>query len=163
MCSQEGPDALLKPRSERRFFVLEFVPERKRTMINFIKKMFGIQTTDDRVFRELLEKTALRAERGAEIANDCLENGLRIGEIVKLSDISRLIEENYEYDKVPTETRFLARMLEIEKTGEVVHFNMDNGDIVFVHRKDVASFANRITTGDSGPQGGRNGHMGNTE
>jgi hypothetical protein len=145
-------------------FQLNFAPGRRCAMSNFMKKMFGIQTADDRMFRELLAKTALRAERGAEIANDCLENGLRKGEIVKFSDISRFIAAHYEFDKVPIETIFLTRMKEIEETEEVVHFNMENnGDFIFVHRRDITSFVNRITTGDSGSQGGRSGYMGNTE
>jgi len=72
---------------------------------------------------------------GEGIANDCLENGLREGGIVRYSEIKEYIESRHKYNTSAVQHGFTSRMLQFVKSGEVIHLNAEGGDIVFVHEK----------------------------
>jgi hypothetical protein len=71
---------------------------------------------------------------GRDIADDCMVNGLRGGEIVKSEDITRHIHESYDYQPDAVDTGFLTRMAEYAQSGEVIQINVENGNFLFVHR-----------------------------
>lgn len=72
---------------------------------------------------------------GEVIANDCLENGLREGGIVRYSEIKEYIESRHKYNTSAVEYGFTDRMLEFVKSGEVINLKVEGGDTVFVHKK----------------------------
>ena len=71
---------------------------------------------------------------GARIAQDCLVNGLRAGEIVKLSDITAFIKQNHSYNGNVVENGFLNQMMSYIDSGEIININVEGGDMVFVHK-----------------------------
>ena len=112
-------------------------------MVGFIKKLFGKDDSDD-----WLQQMENRSQKwqviGAEIAQDCFHNGLVKGEIVKLSDITRLIQENHSYNSKVVENGFLMQMMSYIEREEVVNLSFEGGEMVFVHKDHVNDFLKRI-------------------
>jgi len=74
---------------------------------------------------------------GIDIAKDCYQNGLLQGEIVRLSDISNVIKQNHSYNGNIVENGFLNQMMSYIEKELVVNINVEDGDIVFVHKDHV--------------------------
>ena len=100
-------------------------------MFEFIRKMFGGKS-DFQQFMEDRERVPMAT--GEQIALDCFHNGLKAGEIVKLTDITQLINENYANMPASVEDGFLDRMKLFVESGEVVSMNGEGREIIFFHR-----------------------------
>ncbi|WP_413112382.1 hypothetical protein [Thaumasiovibrio sp. DFM-14] len=101
-------------------------------MAGFFRKLFG-KEDDAEGLQKLIERSQKWQVIGAELAHDCLSNGLRKGEIVKLSDITNLIHEHYSYNEKAVENGFLVEMKSYIDSGEVLNINVEGGDMAFVH------------------------------
>ncbi len=106
-------------------------------MAGFFKKLFGGGNDAEDIVQGMLDRSQNWQIIGAEIAQDCLTNGLSKGEIVKLSDISAFIKQNHSYNSNVVENGFLNQMMAYIDSGEIVNINAEGGDIVFVHKDYV--------------------------
>lgn len=100
------------------------------------------QPDKDIAIQKMTNNVLKREKKGADIAKDCLVNGLRHGEFVKLSDIDSLIKKNFSYDPYSTSTGFLQQMMKYIESGEIINIKMDDGDTVFVHKDHTDSLKN---------------------
>lgn len=119
-------------------------------MFERLKKLFGVRASEDKNVEFVLEHINRMGQKygaiGGAIADDCLANGLRRGEIVKLSDIERFIAQNHPNIATPVGTGFMERMLQYTRSGEVLNINAEGGDMVFVHKDHVKQFLSHINT-----------------
>jgi len=74
---------------------------------------------------------------GSQIAQDCLVNGLRAGEIVKLSDITAFIKQKHSFNGNVVENGFLNQMMSYIDSGEIMNIKVEDGDMVFVHKDHI--------------------------
>jgi hypothetical protein len=79
---------------------------------------------------------------GYKIADECLEYGLRLGALVKLSKIVGYIQLMPLSKAV--EYGFYKRMNEIVKSGEITCYSFQGGEEIFVHRDYKAIFQKRL-------------------
>ena len=79
---------------------------------------------------------------GYKIAYECLEYGLRLGALVKLSKIVGYIQLMPLSKAV--EYGFYKRMNEIVKSGEITCYSFQGGEEIFVHRDYKAIFQKRL-------------------
>jgi hypothetical protein len=100
----------------------------------FFKRLFGSEVSSP-VEQQLLKTTLEFEARGRKIADDCFENGLVKGEIVRLAEIEKTIAENLPYRPAAAVHGFLQRMIELENAGEVIHAKEQSGDTVFIHKR----------------------------
>lgn len=105
-------------------------------MAGFFKKLFGGGAEDD-LLRGMIERSEKWRLMGVSIAQDCYENGLCKGEIVRLSEITNFIEQNHSCNGKAVEGGFLDGMKSYLDKELVVSFNVEGGDIVFVHNDHV--------------------------
>ena len=105
-------------------------------MAGFFRKLFGGGAEDD-LLRGMIERSEKWRLMGVGIAQDCYENGLCKGEIVRLSEITQFIEQNHSYNGKAVEGGFLDGMKSYFDKDLVVSFNVEGGDIVFVHKDHV--------------------------
>lgn len=114
-------------------------------IINYLKKIFGQKNDDPSL--DFLEKAYAIGKKseieGFKIADDCIKNGLRKGEIVKLSDIDRYIKSQKFFVSAAASAGFTKCMLAYIKSGEIICFNFEN-EKVFVHKDYASSFLNRL-------------------
>lgn len=107
-------------------------------MIGILKWLFGIKNDPA---ENMMQGMAARASKweviGADLAKDCYQNGLAKGEIIRLSEMTSLISENYTYNTNIVQSGFLSQMDLYLHQGSIVNVNDEHGDIVFVH-KDFA-------------------------
>lgn len=76
-------------------------------------------------------------EIGAKIADDCFVNGLKSGEIIRLSIISSTIKKEFSYMPSAIEFGFISRMKEYIDSGSVASISTEDGDVIFIHEKYV--------------------------
>jgi hypothetical protein len=106
-------------------------------MAGFLKKLFrGGNDAEDKL-EGVMERSKKWQVMGAEIAQDCYQNGLLQGEIVRLSDITNFIQQNHSYNGNIVENGFLNQMKLYIEHGVVVNINVEGGDTVFVHKDHV--------------------------
>lgn len=72
---------------------------------------------------------------GGSIANDCLENGLREGGIVRYSEIAEYIASRHQHHSSAVQYGFTSRMQQFVESGEIVIAKVEGDEIVFVHEK----------------------------
>lgn len=117
-------------------------------MFDRLKKLLGVKSASESDVDFILGHINSMGQQygaiGAEIAEDCVANGLRQGEIVKLSDIESVIAENHPDTATPIGTGFMERMLYYTRSGEVLNMNVEGGDVVFVHKDYKKHFLARI-------------------
>ncbi|WP_066018722.1 hypothetical protein [Endozoicomonas atrinae] len=104
-------------------------------MAGFFSKLFGKKDEPEELLQGMIDRAKKWEVIGTEIAKDCKNNGLNKGEIVRLSEITAFINKNHSYNSKVVESGFLDQMMIYVKSGEVIHFNTDTKDIVFVHKK----------------------------
>lgn len=98
------------------------------------------QNTISSVLNEELEKTKEWQEIGVEIAKDCYSNGLVKGEIVKLDDIKKFINQNHSYNKQVIENGFLKQMSSYVDEGLLISTQAEDADIVFIHIDHASNY-----------------------
>ena len=95
---------------------------------------------------ELVQGVVQRSQKwenvGKDIAQDCFDNGLKKGEIVRHSQIQELIQKHHPYQAQVVEHGFLDQMKNFIQCGEVINFSAEGGDIVFVHRNHAKDLLN---------------------
>ena len=106
-------------------------------MTGFLKKLFGGSNDTEDMLQGMMERSEKWQVMGAEIAQDCYQNGLMQGEIVRLSDITNFIKQNHSYNGNVVENGFLNQMMSYIDEGVVVNINVESGDTVFVHKDHV--------------------------
>lgn len=106
-------------------------------MAGFFKKLFGGSNDANDALKGMIDRSREWQVIGEKIADDCFENGLSKGEIVRLSDITNFIKQNHSYNGNVVENGFLNQMSSYVDQGFVVNFNVEDGDIVFVHKDHV--------------------------
>lgn len=114
-------------------------------IIDYLKKIFRPKNNGSSL--DLLEMAnALNKKlktKGLKIADDCIRNGLRKGEIVKLSDIYKYIDRQNFFSSLPVRSGFFKYMNTHIKSGEIICYNFENEN-VFVHKDYASSFLNRL-------------------
>lgn len=106
-------------------------------MAGFFKKLSGGGNDAEEMLQGMMERSKKWQVMGAEIAQDCYQNGLLQGEIVRLSDISNFIKQNHSCNGNVVENGFLNQMTSYIDQGVVVNINVEGGDTVFVHKDHV--------------------------
>ena len=112
-------------------------------MAGFFKKLFGGGNDAEDILQGMMDRSEKWQVMGAEIAQDCYQNGLLQGEIVRLSDITNFIKQNHSYNGNVVENGFLNQMTSYLDQGVVVTINTEGGDIVFVHKDHVNDVLSR--------------------
>ncbi|WBA17018.1 hypothetical protein [Salinivibrio kushneri] len=106
-------------------------------MAGFFKKLFGGDNDAEDILQGMMDRSEKWQVMGAEIAQDCYQNGLLQGEIVRLSDIVNFIKKNHSYNGNIVENGFLNQMKSYLDQGVVASINAEGGDIVFVHQDHI--------------------------
>jgi hypothetical protein len=110
-------------------------------LMDVIKKLFGLHDDATRSARKVWEGASEQAGKwdaiGMDLADDCYQNGLAKGEIVRLSDITFLISENYAYNTNIVQGGFLRKMELYHNQATEVKVKDERGDIVFIHKNFV--------------------------
>lgn len=113
------------------------VDNQKTTEGEAIVSATGADSNDEYLsenFERMQRGAKLREEEGAQYAVKCMEEGLKKGQIVRLSEVDKFIRETHEYDPHNTSTGVLKKMYSFVDSDEVLALSMDDGDTVFVHR-----------------------------
>jgi hypothetical protein len=108
-------------------------------MLDFLKWLFlRDRWAEDRA-RRTTEMMMQASEKwyamGHHIADDCLENGLREGGIVRLSEIEEYIYSRHKYNADAIQVGFKERMKQFADSGEVLVLRVKGGDLAFVHER----------------------------
>ncbi|PKN41349.1 MAG: hypothetical protein CVU60_11455 [Deltaproteobacteria bacterium HGW-Deltaproteobacteria-18] len=111
-------------------------------MFGFFKKLFGGGNDAEGLVERVMERSQRWVDAGAEIAQDCLQNGLSKGEIVRLSEIENFIKQNYPYNESVVKNGFLLQMNFYMDQNIVINFMGEGGDFVFVHKDFVNEILN---------------------
>ena len=106
-------------------------------MAGFFKKLFGGGNDAEDMLQGMLERSEKWQVMGAEIAQDCYQDGLSQGEIVRLSDLANFTKKNHPYNGNAVENGFLNQMMSYIDKGAVVNINEEGGDTVFIHKGHV--------------------------
>ena len=142
--------SLLK--SDPRNFMEEFSNLLDPSSLNdFVEKKYGKASDPDEVsdkdmddiFHGMMERSSKWESKGGEIAEDCLNNGLLKGEIVRLSEITNAIRQHYSYNANVVEHGFLTKMKSYVDQGSVININAEGGDMVFVHKNHAEEILGR--------------------
>lgn len=116
-------------------------------MFDFLKKAFGDQSSGDDVIAKIMELSQKFVLIGRQIADDCVEDGLRKGEVVKLSDIEKFIASNHLYNTAAVINGFHARIQDYITAEEVINLAVEGGDdVIFVHKNHVSEFLQKISS-----------------
>lgn len=115
-------------------------------MFDFLKRTLGGGSFGEEMMQKLEARSQPYVAMGTQIADDCVENGLRTGEIIKLSNIQQFIAKNQPHNSSAVENGFLNRMLEYVNSGEILNMPVQGGDMVFVHKNHVSAFMKEIIT-----------------
>lgn len=113
-------------------------------MAGFFKKLFGGRNDAADMLQEMMELDEKWQIKGAEIAQDCYQNGLLQGEIVRLSDITNFIKQNHSYNGNVVENGFLNQMMSYNDQGVVVFMEIEGGDMAFIHKDHVSDVIESI-------------------
>jgi hypothetical protein len=106
-------------------------------MAGFLKKLFGGGNDAEDMLQGMMERSEKWQVIGAEIAQDCFQNGLTQGEIVRLSNITNIIKQNHSYNANVVEYGFINKMTSYIDQGVVLIIDVEGGDTVFVHKNHV--------------------------
>jgi hypothetical protein len=118
-------------------------------VFDFLKKTFGSQNSGDDIIAMLMEHSQKFVLIGRQIADDCVEEGLRKGEIVKLSEMEKFIASNHLYNTQAVVNGFLTRIQDYIAAEEIINLSVEGGDAIFVHKNHVAAFLQKIRSGES--------------
>lgn len=102
-------------------------------------------TPENNVFTRIDERAKSREAEGAEFAEECMEEVLRKGNVLRLSRVDAMFQEKYSYDPTSRSTGFMKRMIEFIDSGDVVNLSLDDGDTVFVHKDDLDDVLSRFS------------------
>ena len=110
-------------------------------MAGFFKKIFGGGNDAEDMIEKMVGRAMDRSQKwqiiGAGIAQDCYQNGLSQGEIVRLSEIINFIKRNHSYNGNVVENGFLTQINSYVDEGTIVNISVEGGDIVFVHKDHI--------------------------
>ncbi len=112
-------------------------------MLRFLRTLFGSSESEIDPHRAAMKADSWLVDRGAEIADDCLVNGLRRGEVVKLREVELVIRANEERP-APVVNGFLKRTKEFVDPGEIRAITFANDEIALVHKDHVPEFLERL-------------------
>ena len=118
-------------------------------MFDFLKRTFGGRSSGDDIIEKMMERSQKFVLIGRQIADDCVEEGLRKGEIAKLSEMEKFIASNHLYNTEAVINGFLTRMQDYLTAEEVINLSVEGGDAIFVHKNHVAAFLQKIRNGES--------------
>jgi len=89
----------------------------------------------DAIMGRMMSRSENWTTIGEAIANDCLENGLREGGVVRYSEIAEYIASRHKYNTSVVQLGFTNRMHQFVQSGEIITAKAENGDLIFVHEK----------------------------
>ena len=104
-------------------------------MVGFLKKLFSSDDASEEILQGVIERGKKWEGLGVDLARDCKINGLDKGDIVRLSEMLVVIDKHYSYNSGAVESGFLDQMKLYVDSGEIIHFNTENKDLVFIHKK----------------------------
>jgi len=96
------------------------------------------------VISQMLER---RQRAGAIVADEFFESGLKRKKYATLSGMESFIRHNHLQDANAVNSGFLDRMKEYIDAGEVLNISVDDGDILFVHRREADDLTHKIQNG----------------
>lgn len=121
-------------------------------MFDYLKKSFTKGSTEDEILSSIERISTRNVSDGAKLADDCLVNGLRKGEIVKLCEMDVFIESQGFFSVEAAKYGFHQRMCELVDSGEIVTLSVEGGDAVFVHRDYVHTFMEALNNAERLPR-----------
>lgn len=115
-------------------------------MFGFIKKLLSKDNEYEKAKEELISGILERSEnwqaKGAEMAVDCYENGLKKGALIQFDQIIEQIKSHYPNNVGPIENGFLTQMKQYMDSGDVVNVTIESTTLNFIHKdylKDLMS------------------------
>lgn len=108
-------------------------------MLDYLFKLLGVNTDSrgeisDEMAQRMMGQSKIQVEKGRELADECVEEGLKQGEFTRLSSVERNFKKEYPLDYKYVLDGFKARMLELSSSGEVIAVNIEENDVAFVHK-----------------------------
>lgn len=110
--------------------------------MSFLKNLFGKKDPADEMMELMGGMSQKWIKIGYEIADDCYVNGLEKGSPVFLSQVTKQIHEQYNYNANVIENGFLTRLKEYIDKGLVINYSIEGGDAMFVHPDHAESILN---------------------
>lgn len=118
-------------------------------MFDFLRNKIGGQHIWDDIIEKMTERSQKFVLIGRQIADDCVEGGLKNGDSVKLSEMERFITSNHLYNTEVVINGFLTRIRDYIEAEEIISLSVEGGDMIFVHKDHVDAFLKNIKVGNA--------------